>query len=86
VNKRIIKTRVGHTILLDDTNDVGGITIVDKTGNNKITIDSQNNKLIIEAQGDIEIKSMKNVTIEGKKVAINGQLSVDVKGGKVNLN
>ncbi len=79
VNKRIIKSRAGHTIILDDTNDVGGITVVDKTGNNKISINSQNNKLTIEAQGDIEIKSMGKVTIDGQR-------GVDVKGARINLN
>jgi len=79
VNKRIIKSRAGHTITLDDTNDVGGITVVDKTGNNKITINSQNNKLSIEARGDIEIKATGKVTIEGQR-------GVDVKGQRINLN
>ena len=86
VNKRIIKSRAGHMVILDDTNDVGGITVVDKTGNNKITIDSQGNKITIEAQGDVQIKSSQSVNIEAPKISINGQATVDIKGGKINLN
>jgi uncharacterized protein involved in type VI secretion and phage assembly len=86
VNRRIIKSRIGHTIILDDTNDAGGITIEDKTGKNRIKIDTQGKKLIIEADGDIEIKASRNITIEGRKVSVNGQTSVDIKGAKVNLN
>ncbi len=80
VNKRIIKSRAGHQVILDDTNDVGGITVVDKTGSNKIVIDAQRNKLIIEAQGDVEIKS------SAGKVTIDGATGVTVKGARIDLN
>ena len=37
VVQRIFKTRAGHTVIFDDSDDSPGIQIIDKTGNNKIT-------------------------------------------------
>lgn len=94
VVQRIIKSRAGHTILLDDTSGGGGITIVDKAGN-KIAIDSGSNALTIEVQGDLDIKSQANLNITANgKVTIKGDAgaelsssgNVDVKGAMVKLN
>ena len=52
VNKRIIKSRSGHTILLDDTPGNEGISIEDKNGNH-IALHSQDNSLEIKVQGNL---------------------------------
>src|SRR5262245_27062334 len=56
VQQRVIRSRAGHTITLDDNDGAGGITIADKSGN-KVVIDSASNKMEITMQGDIEAKS-----------------------------
>lgn len=93
VEKRVIRTRAGHTILLDDTDGGGGITIEDKNGN-KIVLESGSNNLTMEVTGDLEIKAT-NITIEGQaQVSIKGNAGVEVessaqlnlKGALVNLN
>jgi len=80
VQKRIIKSLSGHTITLDDTQGKEKISIVDKTGNNSIEIDSQTNALVIKADKKIEIS-----TGGGHKVILDdtgGTLDVVDKTGK----
>jgi uncharacterized protein involved in type VI secretion and phage assembly len=94
VQQRVIRSRAGHTITLDDNDGAGGITIADKNGNS-ILIDSGSNKLEITMQGDVEVKSQGKmsfkaqgpVEISGMGVKIDGGAStVDVKGSVINLN
>lgn len=56
-NIRMIKSRSGHTITIDDTEGGEKIEIADKTGNNTITIDTKNNKLSFKSDKDIEISA-----------------------------
>jgi len=79
VVKRVIKTRAGHTITLDDTTGSEKIIIEDNQGNNVITFDAPGRKLTIESQGDIEIKSGMNIKIEASA-------KVTVKGAMIELN
>jgi phage protein D len=94
VQKRIIRSRSGHTITLDDSNGGGGITVEDKNGN-KLALDSSANKLAIEVKGDASVKAQGNLTIEAQgQVQIKGMgvkvdggaATVDVKGTMINLN
>jgi phage protein D len=57
VEKRIIRSRSGHTITLDDSDSGAKISIVDKTEKNAIEIDSQNNAMLIKTQSKIEIET-----------------------------
>jgi phage protein D len=93
VQKRIIRSRTGHTITLDDADD-GGVSIVDKNGN-RVVLDSQSNALSIEVRGDATLRASGSLTLEaqghldikGLGVKIDGQAaSVDVSGTSVNLN
>lgn len=56
-NHRALKSRSGHIIRFNDQDGQETIEIIDKTGNNKIVIDSAENTVTIEANSDIEIKS-----------------------------
>ena len=94
VQKRVIMSRTGHVITLDDSPGAGGITIQDKAGN-KIVLDTQTNALTIEVQGNASLKAQGNLTLEaqgqvqlkGMGVTIDGQAAtVDVKGTVINLN
>jgi len=101
VQKRLIRSRAGHTITLDDNDSGGGVTIEDKNGN-KITLDSASNKLSITVQGDANIEAQGNLTLQatgqlqlkGNSVTVDGGagntdikgLNVNVKGVMINLN
>jgi uncharacterized protein involved in type VI secretion and phage assembly len=56
-DNRTIKSRSGHVVRLCDSSGSERIEVIDKTGSNKIVIASSDNKITIEAQGDIEITS-----------------------------
>jgi phage protein D len=79
VNKRIIKSRAGHIILLDDTDGSEEITIVDKTGNNKIVLHSPDNSLQIKTDGDLTIESQGKIKIKsaaGIELVSDADLSI----------
>jgi phage protein D len=93
VQKRVIRSRVGHQILIDDTDGGGGIEIVDKS-QNSVKIDTGSNSLkvkvkgdvTIEATGTIKLKASGPVEISGAKTRVEGQSMVEVKGAMINLN
>lgn len=68
VNLRVIKTRVGHTITLDDTEGAELISIVDKTAKNLIKIESSTNKITIDANGGKSI-----IVLDGE----NGTMTIN---------
>lgn len=94
VQQRIIRSRSGHTITLDDSDNSAGITIEDKNGN-KLVLDSAANKLTITVQGDANLKAQGNLSLEAQgQVQIKGMgvkvdagaSTVDIKGSMINLN
>lgn len=88
-NKRLIKSRSGHLIVLDDTKDKEKITIQDKTGKTKIVIDCEKNSmsiqvekdLTIEAKGKISLKSDEDMKIECKNLEIKTQQDCKLDAG-----
>jgi uncharacterized protein involved in type VI secretion and phage assembly len=71
-NKRLIKSRAGMTILLDDTDGSEKVEIADKDGNEKIVIDMSGKKVSLTSSGDIELTAAQG------KVAISAQ-TVEIK-------
>jgi uncharacterized protein involved in type VI secretion and phage assembly len=67
VAQRILKTRTGHQVIFDDSSDKASITIIDKTGENKLFFDSMS--------GDVELKSKANM-----KIDVGGNLTMSAKG------
>ncbi|MDB9502450.1 phage baseplate assembly protein V [Spirulina major CS-329] len=65
-NKRLIKSRSGHMIVFDDTEDKEQLIIQDKSGKNKITIDCENDAMTIEVEKDFTIEAKGKVTIKSK--------------------
>lgn len=83
VNLRVIKTRAGHVITLDDTADTELISIVDKTTKNLIKIESSTNKITIDTNGGKSIIVMDG---ENGTIAITTDDKVDITaGGAMNL-
>lgn len=79
-DNRSLTSRSGHVVRLCDTQGDERVEIFDKTGNNRIVIHSADNRISIEAQGDIAIKSATGkVTIEAIGVEIKSQADVKVQ-------
>jgi len=72
VQKRIIHSRSGHTITLDDTGGGEKISIIDKTKKNIFEIDSTKNSMSIE-------------TSDGHKIVMDAQGIIMESAGKLTL-
>jgi len=95
-NVRVIKSRSGHIVRLDDTDGGEKIEIIDKSGKNSVTIDASANTITMKADGDITLESgqgkivLKGESIEAKATAqdvkIEASANMDLKaGGQVTL-
>lgn len=62
-NKRIIKSRAGHTITFDDTLDVGKLVIEDKHGSS-IVMDSTDGSITISAHSNLKLVAKTTVSLE----------------------
>jgi uncharacterized protein involved in type VI secretion and phage assembly len=81
-DKRVIKSRSGHLIRLDDKDGAEKIEIIDKTGKNLITFDTRNNKIAIASDKDIELSAPKGkVTINAQDVEIKSSAATKVEAG-----
>jgi hypothetical protein len=85
VQQRIIKSRSGHTITLDDSDDHPSITIVDKTGKNTVQLDSSSNNLNVSVEGDVSLKAKGTVTIEGQSVQVKATNDLKLNGASADM-
>jgi len=89
VQKRIIRSRSGHIITLDDTDNSEKISIVDKTENNLIEIDSKNNAMAIKTGGDIDLEAKSKIEIhthDGHKIVLDSSgITIQAAGKDLNL-
>jgi uncharacterized protein involved in type VI secretion and phage assembly len=74
VNQRVIRSRSGHTIILDDTKGKEQIIIQDKSAKNSIVINSKDKSMTIKAEGDLIFEAGGKFTVTSK-----GDVSVDSK-------
>jgi phage baseplate assembly protein V len=83
---RVIKTKGGKTITLDDS-DKSGVRITDEK-NNSIVIDSAGNKISVSSQGDLEITAKGKLTISGAQVIVQntgGSVKADLSNTGMQL-
>lgn len=89
-NLRVIKSRSGHTITLDDTSGEEKITISDKSQKNTIVIDSKQNAITIssdkevtvKAQGDITLDAGGNLALKCQSFSVEANQSVSIKANQ----
>lgn len=81
-NVRVIKSRSGHIIRLNDKDGEEKIEIIDKSKKNSIEISTKDNKITIKTEKDIEIKAPNGkLTIEAKDIEIKSSASTKVEAG-----
>ena len=79
-NVRGVYTRSKHQIVLDDSDDKASILIVDKTGNNRILIDTANKRMEIAIDGNLTIKATGNIEITAdKNITVSAKQNVEIK-------
>ncbi|MBL0701878.1 MAG: hypothetical protein JJV91_00145 [Desulfosarcina sp.] len=81
-----IHTNGGHKILLDDSAGQEKIEIIDKTGSNKMTIDSVQNSISIESSTQIKIKSQVIEIEAGATMTIKAGAVLNIQGALVKIN
>ena len=82
-NHRTIKSRSGHILRLNDKSGNETIEIIDKSGKNKIIIDTAKNSITIEAQSDITIKSATGkLTMQANGIEMKSQMGVSVEAAQ----
>jgi uncharacterized protein involved in type VI secretion and phage assembly len=81
-----IHTNAGHKVILDDSAGKEKIEITDKTGNNKMVIDSVKNSIDIESAAQLNIKA-KMITIEATgTLTVKSSAVLTIKGSLVKIN
>ena len=85
-NIRLIKSRSGHLIRLDDTDGAEKIEIIDKSEKNSLVFDTAANTITIMADQEITLAAAQGkITLDAKEVEINGSQSVTVSGMQVDM-
>ncbi len=81
-NIRVIKSRSGHVIRLNDEEGAETIEIVDKTEKNSIIFDTANNTIAITTDGDITLSaSQGNIKLEAQNIEIKSSADTKVESG-----
>jgi uncharacterized protein involved in type VI secretion and phage assembly len=82
-NHRTIVSRSGHVLRFNDQSGSETIEIIDKTGNNKIVIDTAGNSISIEADTEITIKaSSGKLSIQANGIEVKSQASLSVEAAQ----
>ncbi len=80
VVQRVLKTRAGHIITIDDSDDKPLISVVDKTTKNSVVIDSKANTITVKSDSTITLEAANgDVVIKGKNVSIESMQNTTVK-------
>lgn len=84
-NVRLIKSRSGHVISLNDEDGKEKIEIIDKDEANSIVIDTSENTITVTADKDITIAAPQGtITLDGQNIEIKASADIKVEaGGKV---
>lgn len=84
--KVVIKTKGGHVITLDDTAGGEKIEIIDKTGSNKIVIDSMQNSISLESAMMLKIKSTQIEISADAAMTIKAGAALTLQGAVIKIN
>ncbi|NES22098.1 MAG: phage tail protein [Symploca sp. SIO3E6] len=79
-NLRVIQSRSGHVIRLNDEEGAETIEIIDKTENNSIVIDTATNSIAITTDGDITLSaSQGKIKLEAQNIEITSSADTKVE-------
>lgn len=79
-NLRFIKSRSGHLIQLDDTDGSEKIEIIDKSGNNSFTIDTESNTITITSSQDINIEAPQgSIKLSAQNIEVSSSANIKIQ-------
>ena len=82
-NQRLLRSRSGHTIRLDDTEGSARIEIRDGSGKNTITIDTAANTIAISADADITLTANSGkLKLSGNGIEIRSQAGITLESAQ----
>ncbi len=81
-NLRLIKSRSGHIIKLNDEDGKETIEIIDKSGKNSIVIDTAKNTLTITTDKDIALAAAQGtIKLEAQKIQLKSSADTKIEAG-----
>ena len=81
-NVRVIKSRSGHIVKLNDEDGKETIEIVDKSEKNSIVVDTAKNTITITSDKDITLKASNGtITLDAQKVAVKSSDASKIESG-----
>jgi uncharacterized protein involved in type VI secretion and phage assembly len=81
-NLRLIKSRSGHVIKLNDEDGKETIEIIDKSGKNSIVIDTAKNTLTITSDKDIALAAAQGtIKLEAQKIELKSSADTKIEAG-----
>ncbi len=93
VVRRQFKTTAGHVLTFDDSSSSAKIELIDKSGGNKIVIDTQSKKIEIESSGDINITATGKINVDAKSeakvtapnISVQAQAKLELKAAQISI-
>jgi uncharacterized protein involved in type VI secretion and phage assembly len=81
-NLRLIKSRSGHVIRLNDEDGKEKIEIMDKSGKNSLVFDTANNAITITSEKDITLSATKGtIKLDAQKIEIKSSADARLEAG-----
>lgn len=81
-NVRLIKSRSGHVIKLNDENGKETIEIIDKSGKNSLVLDTGNNTITLTSEKDITLSAPQGtIKLDAKKIEIKSSADAKIEAG-----
>lgn len=78
-NIRMLKSRSGHVVRLDDTDGAEKIEIIDKSAKNSIVIDAKQNTVTITCEADLVLESTNGkVVLRGTSVEVAAKSALNL--------
>ena len=79
-NLRLIKSRSGHLVRLDDSDGAEKIEVIDKSGDNSVTIDTASNTITIKSAKDVVIEAPQGkISLSAKNVEVKSTAETKVE-------
>jgi phage baseplate assembly protein gpV len=79
-NVRLIKSRKGHSVRFDDTDGAEKIEIIDKSGENSVTLDAESSTISIKSSQDVVIEAPQGkISLHAKNVEVKSTADTNVE-------